>query len=118
MSARGHELRWSTVPVLPATPTFPVFKTSNAMIAGVEQVAQFMSQKPCALAPTRGLSFEGRLILFASEFSDGARDGVVKASVQCAKVVGADGRVLFDCQLGDGLTHVAIISTTCETVNP
>ena len=45
----------------------------------VEQVAQFMSQKPCALAPTRGLSFEGRLILFASEFSDGARDGVVKA---------------------------------------
>ena len=76
---------------------------------GVEQVAQFMSQEPSALAPTRGLSIEGGLILFAPEFSDGARDGVVKASVQRAKVVGADRRVLFHCQLGDGLTHVAII---------
>ena len=62
---------------------------------GVEQVPQFMSQEPRALAPTRGLSIEGRLILFASEFGDGARDGVVKASVQRAKVIGADGRVLF-----------------------
>ena len=25
--------RWSTVPVFPATPTFPVFMTSNAIIA-------------------------------------------------------------------------------------
>ena len=27
---------------------------------GVEQVAQFMSQEPRALAPTRGLSIEGQ----------------------------------------------------------
>lgn len=43
------------------------------------------------------------------EFGDGARDGVVNASVQRAKVIGADGRVLFHCQVGDGLTRVAII---------
>ena len=39
-------LRWSTVPVLPATPTFPVLSTSNAMIAVLSQVPQFMSQEP------------------------------------------------------------------------
>ena len=72
---------------------------------GVEHVAQFMSQEPRALAPTRGFSIEGRLILFASELGDGARDGVVEASVQCAKVIGADGRVLFHCEIGDGLTR-------------
>ena len=76
---------------------------------GVEQVAQFMSQEPRALTPTRGLSIEGRLILFASELGDGSRDGVIEPSVQCAKVIGADGRVLFHCQIGEGLTHVAII---------
>jgi hypothetical protein len=76
---------------------------------GVEHVAQFMRQEPCALAPTRGFSIEGRLILFASELGNGARDGVVEASVQCAKVIGADGRVLFHCEIGDGLTHVAVI---------
>ena len=76
---------------------------------GVEKVPQFMSQEPRALAPTRGFSIEGRLILFASELGDGARDGVVQASVQHAKVFGADRRVLFHRQLGDGLTHVAII---------
>ena len=62
---------------------------------GVEQVPQFMSQEPRALAPARGLSIEGGLILLAPEFGDGARDGVVKASVQRAKVIGADGRVQF-----------------------
>jgi hypothetical protein len=76
---------------------------------GVEKVAQFMSQEPRARAPTRRLSIEGRLILFASELGDGARDGLVEASVQCAKVIGADGRVLFHREIGDGLTHVAIV---------
>ena len=99
MSAReAMRLRWSTVPVLPAA--FPVFNFERHD-RRVEQVAQFMSQSPARSLP-RAASLRGRLILFASEFSDGARDGVVKASVQCAKVVGADGRVLFDCQLGDG----------------
>src|SRR4029453_6002634 len=76
---------------------------------GVEHVSQFMSQEPRALAPTRGFSIEGRLILFASELGAGARDGVVEASVQRAKVIGADGRVLFHCEIGDGLTYVAVI---------
>ena len=34
---------------------------------------------------------------------------VVEASVQCTKVIGADGRVLFHCEIGNGLTHVAVI---------
>ena len=68
-----------------------------------------MSQEPQVLAPTRSLFIERRLILFAAEFGDGARDGVVKASVQRAKVIGADRGVRFHCQIGDGLTDIAII---------
>ena len=49
---------------------------------GVDQVSQLMSQEPEALAPARGLSIEGGLVSFAPAFGDGARDGVVKASVQ------------------------------------
>src|SRR4029453_18059724 len=66
---------------------------------GVKQVAQLVSQEPGALVPTRGLTIEGELILFAPEFGDGARDGVVKASVQRAKVIGADGGVLLHSRL-------------------
>ena len=62
---------------------------------GVDQVPQFMGQEPEPLAPARGLSIEGGLILFAPVLGDGARDGVVEASVQRAKVIRADGRVQF-----------------------
>ena len=68
-----------------------------------------MSEEPEALAPARGFSIEGGLILFTPVFGDRARDGIVKASVQRAKVIRADGRVHFHCQLGDGLTDVAIV---------
>ena len=76
---------------------------------GVDQVPQFVSQEPEALAPARGLSVEGGLISFAPVLGDGARDGVVQASVQRAKIICADGRVHFHGQLGDGLTDVAIV---------
>ena len=76
---------------------------------GIGQVAQLMSQEPEALAPARGLSVEGGLISFAPELGDGARDGVVKASVQRAKVIRADGRVHFHRQIGDGLADVAVV---------
>ena len=62
---------------------------------GVDQVPHFMSQEPEPLVSSRGLSIEGGLILFAPVFGDGARDGVVKAAVEHAKVVRADGRVQF-----------------------
>ena len=76
---------------------------------GVEQVPHFMSQEPRALIPARRLSIESGLILFAPEFGDGTRNRVVKAPVERAKVVRADGRVRFHRQLGDGLTDVAIV---------
>jgi hypothetical protein len=43
----------------------------------VEQVPHFMSQEPCPLVPSRGLSIQGGLILLAAEFGDSTRDGVV-----------------------------------------
>ena len=82
-------LRWSTAPVLPATPTFPVLSTSNASIAGVDQVPQFVRQEPEALGPARGLSIDAGLIPFAPVLGDGARDGIVQAPVQRAEVVRA-----------------------------
>ena len=54
---------------------------------GVDQVPQFMREEPEPLAPARGLSIERGLIAFAPVLGDGARDGVVKASVQHAKVI-------------------------------
>src|SRR4029450_7587428 len=75
----------------------------------VNQVPQFMGQAPGALAAAHALSIGWELILSTPVLGDGARDGVVKASVQHAKVVRADGRAHFNCQLCDGLTPVAII---------
>ena len=76
---------------------------------GVGQVAQFMSEEPEAFAPARGLSVEGRLILFTPVLGHGARDRLVQAAVQRAKVIRADGRVHFDGEVGDGLTDVAVV---------
>ena len=75
----------------------------------VEQVPHFMSQEPCPLVPSRGLSIQGGLILLAAEFGDSTRDGVVKAPIEHAKVIRADGLVHFHRELGDGLTDVAIV---------
>jgi hypothetical protein len=43
-------------------------------------------------------------VLFTCELRHGARDGIVEASVQRAKVIRADGRRQFDGQIGDRLT--------------
>jgi hypothetical protein len=68
-----------------------------------------MSEEPDPLAPARGFSIEGGLRSFAPVLSDGACDRVVKASVQRLKIFGADRRVRFHGQLGDGLTDIAIV---------
>ena len=47
--------------------------------------------------------------LFACVSGDGARDGVVQTSVQRAKIIGADGRCQFHCQIGHGLAHIPIV---------
>jgi hypothetical protein len=48
-----------------------------------------MSQEPRALIPSRSLSIQSGLILLAAEFGDSARNRVVKAQIEPAKVVGA-----------------------------
>ena len=107
--ADSHEAPLEHRPGAPCDSHIPRLEHLERDHRGVDQVPQFMSQEPEALAPARGLSIEGELISSAPVLGDGARDGVVKASVQHAKVIRADGRVDFHRQLGDGLTDVAII---------
>ena len=76
---------------------------------GVGQIAQFMSKEPEAFVPASGLSIDAGLRAFAPVLGDRARDGVVQAVVQRAKIIRADGRVQFHGQFGDGLTDVAIV---------
>ena len=86
-------LRWSTVPVLPADADVSRLQNLERHDRRVDQVAQFMSEEPEAFAPARGLSIDAGLIALAPVLGDRAGDGVVEASVQRAKVVGADRRV-------------------------
>ena len=97
------------MPVLPATPTFPVLRTSNATIAVLIKFRNLMSEESEALTSPCGLSIDAGLISFALILGDRAGDGVVQASVQLAKVVGADRCVQFHRQFGDGLTDIAIV---------
>ena len=52
---------------------------------------------------------EGGLIASAAELRDGARNGIVEASVQGAKVIGTDGGILFHGQLGNRLADIAVV---------
>ena len=71
--------------MLPATPTFPVLRTLNAKIAVLSKFRNSWARNPRRSFPRAVSPSSVELILFASEFGDGARDGVVKASVQRAK---------------------------------
>jgi hypothetical protein len=75
----------------------------------VDQVSQFMRQEPEALAPARGLAIAGGLIPSAPELGDRPCDGIVKASVQHAKIIRADRKSELHRQVGDRLTDVAVI---------
>ena len=110
-SARNpSRLRLSTLPVLPATPTLPGLEHLEREDRRVHQVPQFMSQKSKPLGSARDFSHRAWTdCSLAPVLRDGARDGVVEAAVQHAKVIGADGRVHFHGELGDGLTDVAVV---------
>ena len=75
----------------------------------MDQVPQFVCEESKPLVLASGVSIDGGLIAFEPVLSDCVRDGVVKASVQHAKVIHAHRRVGFQCQFGDGLTDVAIV---------
>ena len=75
----------------------------------VQQVPQFMGEEPEPFGPACGFAVDARLIALTSVLGHRARDGIVQASVQRPKVVGADRRVQFHRQFGDGLTDIAIV---------
>jgi len=68
-----------------------------------------MREVPEPFAPAGRLTFKCGLVAFAPVLGDRSGDRFVKAAIQYAKVVRADGRVRLHRQLGDGLTDVAII---------
>ena len=61
----------------------------------IQQVPQLVGEEPETLAAACGLSIDAGLIPFAPVLGYRPRDGIVKASIQRPKVVGADGRVQF-----------------------
>jgi hypothetical protein len=66
-------------------------------------------RRPEALAAACGLSVAARLVALTAVLGHRARDGIIQASIQRAKVISADGSVQFHRQFGDGLTDVAIV---------
>ena len=90
-SAHSHEAAMEHRPGASCDSDIPSLENLERDDRGVDQVSQFMSQEPEALAPARGLSIDDGLISFAPVLGDGAGDGVVKASVQRAKSPRADG---------------------------
>lgn len=68
-----------------------------------------MREEAETLVPARRLTVEGGLIASAPELGHGTGDGVIQASVEGSKIVGADGSVLFQRQFGDGLTNIAVV---------
>ena len=76
---------------------------------GVQQVSHFMSQEPRALIPSRRLSIQRGLILFAAELRDGIGDRLINAPIKHATVIRSDGRLPFQREFDNGLTNVAIV---------
>ena len=67
-----------------------------------------LREEPEALVFAR-LFIDVGLLSLAPVLRHRGRNGVVKASVQRAKVAGTDRRIYFYGQLGDRLTHVAVV---------
>jgi hypothetical protein len=61
----------------------------------VQQVPQFMNEVPETLVPACGLAIDAGLVSATPELGDSPGDGVVKASVERAKVIRTDRRVQF-----------------------
>ena len=97
------------VPRAPANANISCLENLERDDRGVVQVPQFMREELEGLAPACRFAAGAGLLSFARVLGDRTRDGIVKALVQHAKVVGADGRVEFHGQLGDRLTDVAVI---------
>ena len=92
----------------PAHSHIPCFQHLERHQRGPGEVAQLVGEEAETLE-VRGLAAHARLVPGAPELADGSRDRVVQAAIQRAEVLGADGRVRFHRQLGDGLAHVSVV---------
>ena len=93
--------------MLPRTPTFPWWSTSNATIAGLTQISEFMREEAEALvgaapAPAANVGSSARL-------RHRARNRVVEALVEPAELIDADRSARLHGQVGDRLAHVAVV---------
>ena len=68
-----------------------------------------MHEEPDALALAWGADVCTEQGALSSILGDRARDGVVQAPIQYAKVPDADWSARFNGELGDGLADVAIV---------
>ena len=67
-----------------------------------------MLEESQPLVIASGVGIKKRLMA-SPVLCNGTRDRVVQASVQCAEVLDADGRVQSQREVGDGLTHIPVI---------
>ena len=67
-----------------------------------------MLEESQAFVIASGVGIKKRLMA-SPVLRNGTRDRVVQASVQCAEVLDADGRVQLQREVGDGLTHIPVI---------
>ena len=79
----------------PADANIPRLQNLERHDRRVDQVPHFMSEEPEAFAPACRLPIDAGLISFTPVLGHRAGDGIVQASVQRTKVVGADRRVQF-----------------------
>ena len=75
----------------------------------VHKIPHFMDEETHPFVVTVRGFVRVRLLAFARVHRDGARDGLVQASVEGPEVFRADRRVRLQGQVGNGLTDVTII---------
>ena len=73
-----------------------------------DEISDLMRKETEAFVVSRGFGIEQGLIA-SSELRDRARDRVVETSIQGAEIIDADRRIQLQGEVGDGLTHIAIV---------
>ena len=108
-SRNPMRVRLSTAPVLPPDADVSRLEHLERDDCRVHKIPHFMDEETHPFVVTVRGFVRVRLLAFARVHRDGARDGLVEASVERAEVFRADRRVRLHGQLGNGLTDVTII---------
>jgi hypothetical protein len=107
--ACSHEVPAEHFASAPTDPNVSRLEHVKRQEGRIQQVPQFVREEAEAFVATRRLSVECGLIASAPELGHGACNGVIKASVESSKIVGAHGSVLFQRYFGDGLTNISVV---------